>query len=72
MNTDYYRKERKLGFLGKGKPCWVHEKGHRVDVTWQFGVVYVAVEPDQAPKVKEKLEGHGYVLSRPLAVHGPP
>ena len=67
-NTDYYRQERKFGILGK---AWTHGKGYRVDVQWQFGVLYVAVESDQARKVEEKLEGHGYVLSKPLDVHGP-
>ena len=68
MNTDYWRKERKLGI---GSKAWTHGKGYRVEVQWLFGVLYVAVESEQARKVKDKLEGYGYVLSKPLAVHGP-
>lgn len=56
-NTNYYRKERKLGVLGER---WVSGTGHRDHVRWQFGVAYVAVESDRARTVKEKLEGHGF------------
>ncbi|KAK0509757.1 hypothetical protein JMJ35_008151 [Cladonia borealis] len=58
MNTNYYRKERKLPILGV--PCWFLGRGYSVDVRWQFGVAYVAVESDQVQKVKDKLEGHGF------------
>ena len=68
MNTDCWRKERKFGI---GSMAWTHGKGYRVEVDWLFGVLYVAVEGEFVRKVKNNLEGYGYVLSKPLGVHGP-
>ena len=68
-DTNFYRKEKTLGVLGKGS--WALGKGVSSVPDCHFGVAYVSVEySNEAKKVKEKLEGYGYVLLRPLAVHG--